>query len=147
MSLWISPQACAWASPSQMLRASSSLRVSDMPSAVVHALIEVAPFEVLHRQVRRAVLLAQVVDRDDVPVRELRGGPGLPEEPFAMVGVVVELAGDDLDGDDTGQQGIEGLVDRPHAALAELLRDFVATDAIQDTLTAGIRRSVPLSLV
>ena len=47
-------------------------------------------------------------------------------------GLTVELAGNDLDSDDTGQQRVEGLVDRPHAALAELLGDFVATDAIQD---------------
>ncbi len=124
MSRWISPQAWAWASPSQMLKASSSFRVSDMPSGVVQALVEVAPLEVLHRQVRRAVLLAQVVDRDDVAVRQLRGGPGLAEEPLAMVGVAVELAGDDFDGDDTGQQGIEGLVDRPHAALTQLEDDL-----------------------
>ena len=68
-----------------------------------------------------AVLLAKVVDRDDVAVRQLRGGSGFPEEPLPMLGVAVELARDDLHGDNAGQQRVEGLVDRPHATLAELL--------------------------
>ena len=37
-----------------------------------------------------------------------------------MLGMTVELGGNDLDGDDTSEEGIKGLVDRPHATLTQL---------------------------
>ena len=51
-----------------------------------------------------------------------------------MLGLPVELAGNDFDGDDAGQQGIEGLVDRPHPALAKFFQDFVAPYRFHDRL-------------
>ena len=44
---------------------------------------QVLPGEELHREVGLALVLSEVVNRDDVLVRQLAGGPGLAEEPLA----------------------------------------------------------------
>ena len=74
-------------------------------------------------------MLAQVVNGDDVAVRQLAGGPRLAEEPLAQVGIAFDRARDDLDRDDTLEKRVEGPVHDAHATLAELFAQFVAADA------------------
>src|SRR5690606_41885293 len=62
------------------------------PSRRVHPRVEVASDAVLHRKERLAVLLAEVVDRDDVRMRQLRRRPRLAKEALALLGLAVELA-------------------------------------------------------
>ena len=50
------------------------------PLGRAHPLLEIAPLEKLHGEIRQAFFLAEVVNGDDVAVRQLRGGTGLAEE-------------------------------------------------------------------
>ena len=104
------------------------------PLGRTHALLEVTALEKLHRQKRQALFLAEVVNGDDVAVRQLRGGARLAEEAIPQLGLRMELRGNDLDRNDPGEQGIERLVDGPHAALAEQLGDFVSAYAFHSML-------------
>ena len=56
--------------------------------------------QVLHGEIGLPLVLAEVVDRDDVLVRELTGGAGFAKESLAKFGVLVDRRGDDLDRDD-----------------------------------------------
>ena len=98
------------------------------PLGVRHPRRQVLPREVLHGEVRLALVLSEVVDRDDVLVRQLAGSPGLAKEALARFRVGVNRHRDDLDGDDPLEQRVEGAVDDSHAALSELLEELVATD-------------------
>ena len=67
--------------------------------ARAHARLERLALDVLHRDVRLAVVFAEVEDRDDVLVREPAGGTRLTEEALAVLGLIHQLGRDDLDGD------------------------------------------------
>ena len=86
MSRWMTPWACANSSPSQISMAISTCRRRLMRSGRRHAALEVLALEVLHGEVRLAVVLAEVVNRDDVAVRQLARGARLAEEPLALLG-------------------------------------------------------------
>jgi len=73
-------------------------------------------------------VLAKVVDRDDVLVRQLARGSGLTEEPLAAFSVFFDRRRDHLDGDDPLQQGILRAVDDSHATLAKLFEELIAAD-------------------
>ena len=104
------------------------------PLGRAHPLLEVAPLEKLHGEKRQAFFLAEVVNGDDVAVRQLRGGTGLAEETIPQFRLRVELRSDDLDCDDPGEEGIERLVDGPHPSLADQLGDFVSAYALHSML-------------
>ena len=91
--------------------------------------------DVLHRDVGdlRVGVLADVVDRDDVGVREDAGGLRLANEPlaeFPRLGVVVAhlRRADRLDRDHPADDGVAGQVDDPHRTLAELAQHLVAAE-------------------
>ena len=56
-----------------------------------------SPSQVLHRQVGLPLVLAEIVDRDDVLVRQLTGGARLAKEALAHLRVRFDGARDDLD--------------------------------------------------
>ena len=89
---------------------------------------EVGALDVLHREVEQPVLLAGVVDRDDVRVLQRGGDPRLAVEALAEPGGLGELRGDDLDGRAAAQVDVLGPVDQAHAAAADPLLDLVARD-------------------
>ena len=67
---------------------------------VGHPRREILAGEVLHGQIGLPLVLAEVVDRHDVLVRQLSGGAGFAKEPLAAFLVCLELGGNDLDRDD-----------------------------------------------
>jgi len=91
---------------------------------------EVGPFDVGHRDVLDAVQLAEIVDADDVLVRDLARKQQLALEASLDGargrGIGGHLRLDDLDGDRDAQLGVPGLIDGAHAADAEQLDDVVA---------------------
>ena len=101
--------------------------------ALLHALAQVGALEQLHREVRDAVVLAEVVGGDDVRMVELARGLGLEQEALlvlrAPVGVLVQ--DDGLQRDHAVEVRILGLVDDAHRAAAELAEDLVAADLLR----------------
>ena len=82
----------------------------------------------LHAEVALAVVLADLVDRDDARVIEQRDGLGLVLEP-AQLGVVGQHAGlDHLEGDGPVEADLPGLVDDAHAAAAQLFLNLVVAE-------------------
>ena len=81
--------------------------------------------DVLHGDERLAVVLADVVDGDDVRVLQPRREPRLALEALADVGVV---DAQHLDRDEAIDGRIEREEERAHAALAEALADVIAID-------------------
>ena len=65
------------------------------------------PLEILHGEERRAVLLAEVEDGDDVAVRELRRGARFAEEAFALLWLASSCAEMTLTATTRVEQGIE----------------------------------------
>ncbi|MCO5168447.1 MAG: hypothetical protein M9894_19070 [Planctomycetes bacterium] len=86
----------------------------------------------LHGQVADAVGLADVVDRDDVAVREARRGAGLVEEALHVLARGVDAREERLQGHRALQALVHGLVDGPHAALGDQRRDAVGPHAPPD---------------
>src|SRR5207302_7607160 len=77
-------------------------------------------------------VLADVVDRDDVGVREDAGSLRFPDEPLAeLLGVILVAARVDangLDGHHPADDRVPREVNDAHRALAQLADDFVATE-------------------
>ena len=97
------------------------------------------PVEQLHHDVRPPVVIAEIEDRDDVPVRELPGNTRLAVEALAELGLFVEIRQHQLDGDFS----IELLVDRrehdAHRAAADALDNAVLADRLGLRAAAGHR--------
>ena len=85
--------------------------------------------DVLHEDVRHALFFRDVVNRDDVGMREDAGRLRLAEQPVAhaaALGLVREVGqADGLDGDYTADGGVLGLIDNAHGASAEFLADLI----------------------
>ena len=96
--------------------------------ALGEQLPQVAALEQLHGHEGHALLLAEVVDGDDVRVVQLGRGLGLALEADARALVGAELAGDDLDRHLAAEHGVEGPEHLSHGALAELADDLELAD-------------------
>ena len=79
-------------------------------------------------------MLAEVVDGDDVPVRQLAGGARLAEEPLAQLGVAFDGRTDDLEGDFAFEQRVVGAIDDTHPTLPDFFEYLVASDCRQCVL-------------
>ena len=99
-------------------------------------LLERAPLEVLHRDVRAAVGLAAVVDGDDVRVVEARGGLRLAPEALDELAVLGVALGHDLERDLAAEARVLGQVDRRHAADAQAPEHAVA--AVERLAALGV---------
>ena len=86
---------------------------------------------VLHHDVRRVVVLADLEHRHDVGVAQAPGRARLAGEALAQLRAV-EAVAQQLDGDEAVDRGIAPEVYDGHAALAEQPDDFVGTDAVGD---------------
>ena len=92
-------------------------------------LVELLADDVLHRDVRDAVVLVDVVDVDDVGVVEQRADPRLVEEHLDDPRIVGELGAQPLDHDlllEAGHRGLAREVDLGHAADREPAEQRVA---------------------
>src|SRR5581483_9749405 len=94
--------------------------------------VERRAVHVLHLDVVDAVLLTDVVDRDDVGVLDDRGRARLALEACDELPVLREVRGHDLDDGLTLELGVLREEDGSHAALAELLHDAAAADDLAD---------------
>ena len=81
--------------------------------------------DVLHDDEVGALLLAPVVDADDVRVVQVGGRLGLPSESLHEAGIVGELVEEDLDGHRAIQEEVARQVDVGHAASGDLPVKFV----------------------
>ena len=87
--------------------------------------------DVLHGDVRAAVLVADVVNGDDVGVAQASRRPGLSRESVAGV-LVLEIRAKHLDGDEPVNGGIEGQIEDTHAALADAVSNLIPTDLTRE---------------
>ena len=78
-----------------------------------------------HDEVDQAAALVDVVDRDDVGVRQARGGLRLAGEALADFLLEGELGREHLDRDAALQPLVAGAIDHPHPASADLAFDRI----------------------
>ena len=106
-------------------------RVADgQGSALADVPAQVAPVDVLHRQVAGLAVDALVVHADEAGVRQARGGPGLAPEPGDEVGAgraLGEVGVHHLQRDVPVQATVDGQVHGGHAAAGDAGHDLVPT--------------------
>ena len=117
------------AQPGQELQDDGQGRPGVGADAGVDRPLEVDALEQLQHHERRALVLAELVDDDDVRVLEPRRRARLAEEPRPGVGVGQALR-HDLDRHVAVERLVAAAVDRAHRALAQLAEDLVAADAL-----------------
>ena len=91
-----------------------------------------AALDVLHRDVRRAVVLEVVVHGDDVRMAQRAGDARLAQEALRERGVRRVERRQLLERDEAVEVGLAREVDHRHAAAADLAEDLVAADRLQD---------------
>ena len=91
-----------------------------------HALLERLAFDKLHDDILRLPAVADIVDRDDIRLREHGDRVCLRLEAIFQLSVRRHLIAQDLDGDIAVQLVAHGLVNDRHAAAADDLQDLVA---------------------
>ena len=94
--------------------------------------LEVAALDQAHGDDQLAVLLAGVVDGDDVGVVETGGEARLAQEPFAEGLVVGEVAGDHLECHRAVERQVRRPVDDAHPAARDQRVDAVPTESRAD---------------
>ena len=114
-------------------------RVRDLDSKSKHllqrqrsageALRQRLPLEVLHHQVLDAVLIADVVERADVRMRQLRDRLCLPLKALPDLGGRGQVRGQDLDRDRSIEPRVPRLPHLPHAAGSKRGENLVGTEA------------------
>ena len=122
-SRWTMPSACAATSPESDCLAIDSVRASGMRPSSPKNGREILAFDVRHRDVLDAVDLSEVVNSDDVLVRDLPGEEQLAlESPLQVLGgglIVCNLRPNHLQRDRDAKLGVPRLVDGAHAAEAK----------------------------
>ena len=142
MSRWISPWACAAASPDAVcmpIRTTSSISSGPVRSSRV---LQRFAGDVLHDQVGQAVRLVDAVDGDDVVVADGGGGLRLAGEAPPGDGAAGHGGGQHLDRHQAVQRRIERLEDDAHAALADHLLHLVVAQHAQDARPVGRAQEV-----
>ena len=85
-------------------------------------------FDELHHQVVHAAVVADVVDRGDARVVQLRGEPCFAVEALPHVRIVAHGGADDLDRDDPLEPTVACSIDLAHAAGGDESENFVRSD-------------------
>ena len=96
--------------------------------ALLQEILERRPAQQLHDDEETVGVFADVEDRDDVRMRQARGRLRLPVEPRPDVGIVVDIGGQDLEGDVPAHRFVTGAVDDAHPAAADPFDDPVAAN-------------------
>ena len=91
-----------------------------------HALFERLALAELHDNILRLAAVADIVDRDDIRLREHGDRVRLRLKAVFQLGIRRHLIAQDLDGNIAVQLVAHGLVDDRHAAAADDLQDLVA---------------------
>ena len=115
---------------------------------------EAAAVDQLHAEIRLLVVLADIVNGDNVGMVEQGGRLGFQTEAGHVFGQGQTAGADHLEGDDSVERAMPGFVNHPHAAAGDLfdhfvLADFAArsqrgrrVDGDRSVIRAGRRRSV-----
>jgi hypothetical protein len=103
-------------------------RLARRKRAAFEALAKGRTLEQLHRGVHDAVLASEVVDREDVRVRQRRDGSRLALETRERIGVSGERLGKNLDRDIPAELRVFRPVDFAHPARSERRKDLVGTE-------------------
>ena len=90
--------------------------------------------DVIHHQVGNPILVAVVIDVNDVGMSQLCQGERFAFESLQKLVIVHALGADHLERHRPLQPRIEGFVDDRHAALAKLLDDVVAPQGLTDQI-------------
>jgi len=96
-----------------------------VPGQAAHVRTQTRPLDQLHAEVRQPVLLARLVERDDVRVIQLRRRLGLGAEAAQLCGRGERPGQDHLEGDDPVEPDVPCPEHDPHAAAAEFLQQLV----------------------
>jgi hypothetical protein len=114
----------------------------------VDQILEVFAVDVLEHDELTSVGLASVDDGDDVRVRELGHGAGLPPEPLHVLAVVAVVLVEDLERHVPLQEPVAGLVHTRHAAAADELLELVPVrDQLTDHTHIVVNGRAPRSVV
>ena len=124
---------CAWAASSaSAICAPSSSTSSSGSGAARDAILQRLAIEQLHHHELLAVVGADVVERADVRVIEVRDDPRFALEALDRVGVGVRFVGQELDRDLPAEPRVFRFVDDAHAAGAEARQDLVVRNGLAD---------------
>ena len=125
------PRAWAWATASA---ASATSRAAAFGSSLYRSSsgTRLPPDDQLHGEELLAVVLADLVDRDDARVIEQGDGLGLVLEPAQLVVAGEQPGLDHLQGDGAVEADLAGLVDDAHAAAAQLPADLVVAEVADE---------------
>ena len=127
-SRWTTPWRCALSRASAIsIPETQSLFERKWP--FLQALGERVALEVLHDDVIDTILATDVVERANMRMTQAGNGAGLSLEALPALGVVGEVLGKNLDGDEPAESRVLGFVDLSHAAPAEDGQDPVGTHA------------------
>ena len=104
---------------------------------LVDVLMKILARDVLHGQVVQAVVLADLIERDDVLVEEFGGIFGYLREAFDHLGLVGQVGGQDLESDLAAEIEMACPENRPHAAGADALEKLVRADDPRGSVLAS----------
>ena len=107
---------------------------------------QVRSFDELHREEVCAVGLADVVDRHDGVVAELRGRRSLPAEPLDVDRRERDVRRQHLEGHAAAERHVHGFVDDSHAAAADLAQHAVLADVSFGRRCLVVGRGIGLTL-
>ena len=121
-------------------------------------MLERLTIQKLHRDKCLGILFADVIDGADVGVIQGRRSLRLATEAAEALGIARDFVRQKLQGDETVQARVLGLVNHTHAAAAELLDDAVMRDGLVDhkqmprlfglsSYGRGIRESTDLAIL
>ncbi len=96
--------------------------------------------EVLHDEERGSMVLADVVERADVRMGELRDGARFRSNRARNCGSAASVSGRTFTATSTIEPGVAGFVDLAHAARAERADDFIRTESRPRLRHSGISR-------
>ncbi len=100
----------------------------------LHGVFERRPIDKLHEDVGEVVAFENVVNRNDVGVRELAGRLSFAEHAFAQIAALVGIGkfteANRLDGDSSPNGRIERPIDDATSAATQLFQDLIPADLV-----------------
>src|SRR5207244_356771 len=104
-------------------------RLVERERALVRSLRNSFALQILHDQVVRCVLVADVIQRANMRMAERRDRASFALEPVTKLRISGEGFGENLDRDDAIESRIAGAIDLAHSAHADLRGDFIRAEA------------------
>ena len=130
MSRWTMPSAWASASASAIWTARSIARRGFIGRPAIVRLQRLAR-HVLEHEEQLILILADLVERGDVRMRQRRGRARLLEEPLAPIGIGRDGRGQHLDRDGAAEPRVARAVHLAHAAGADAIEDLVVAEGLE----------------